>query len=51
MREDFQKMIGRGFSFLQTILFEMPACKVEIIFGKTPNIKEDFYKNVQQRER
>ena len=46
MREDFQKMIGRDFSFLQIILFEMPACKVKIFFGKTPNIKKDFYKKI-----
>ena len=44
MRDDFQKMIGRGFSFLQIISFQMPACKVKIIFGKTPDIKKDFYK-------
>ena len=43
MREDFQKMIGRDFSFLQIILFEMTVYKVKIFFGKTPN-KKDFYK-------
>ena len=48
MREDFQKMIGRGFSFLQIIVFEMPSCKVKIIFGKTPN-KESFKKILTER--
>ena len=43
MREYFQKMIGRDYSFLQIILFEMTVYKVKIFFGKTPN-KKDFYK-------
>ena len=51
MRDDFQKMIGWGFSFLQIISLEMPACKVKIIFGKNPNLKKDFSKISNSDER